>query len=92
MARLGHGGFSSRAGPAEKRRGGTFRTEEDGKKKKNLPLSVIARDAMELVHARKGRLVLGFSLLLVSRLAGLVLPGTSKILLDDVIGKTEQCR
>ena len=87
MARLGHGGFSSRAGRAEKRRGGTFRPEEDGKKKKSLPLSVIARDAMELVHARKGRLVLGFSLLLVSRLAGLVLPGTSKILLDDVIGK-----
>ena len=89
MARMGlmGGGFSSRSARAEKRRTGIPRPEEDGKKKKSLPLSVIARDALELVHARKGRLALGFGLLLVSRLCGLVLPGTTKILLDDVIGK-----
>jgi ABC-type multidrug transport system fused ATPase/permease subunit len=89
MARMGlmGGGFSSRSARAEKRRAGAPRPEEDGKKKKALPLSVIARDALELVHARKGRLALGFGLLLVSRLCGLVLPGTTKVLLDDVIGK-----
>jgi len=82
------GGFGSRAGRAEKRRGGIPRPDEDpGKKKKSLPFSVIARDAAELLHARKGRLALGLGLLLVSRVAGLVLPGTTKILLDDVIGK-----
>jgi subfamily B ATP-binding cassette protein MsbA len=48
---------------------------------------VIVRDAAELLHARKGRLALGLGLLLVSRIAGLVLPGTTKVLLDDVIGK-----
>ncbi len=84
------GGFSSRSSRAERRRGGAPRPEEDGKKKKSLPLSVLARDAMELVQARRGRLLLGFSLLLVSRLSGLVLPGVTKILLDDVIGKNRR--
>ena len=42
---------------------------------------------MELVQARRGRLALGFGLLVVSRLCGLVLPGVTKVLLDDVIGK-----
>ena len=64
-----------------------MRHEEDAKKKKSLPFSVLARDAMELVRARRGRLALGFWLLLISRLAGLVLPGVTKVLLDDVIGK-----
>ena len=89
MARVGlmGGGFNSRSSRAERRRGTPLRPEEDTKKKKSLPFSVIARDAVELLHARKGRLALGLGLLLVSRIAGLVLPGTTKILLDDVIGK-----
>jgi ABC-type multidrug transport system fused ATPase/permease subunit len=89
LARLGlaGGGFTSRSAKAERRRSGPPRPDEDAKKKKSLPFSVIARDAVELLHARKGRLALGLGLMLVSRLAGLVLPGTTKILLDDVIGK-----
>jgi ABC-type multidrug transport system fused ATPase/permease subunit len=89
MVKLGltGGGFSSRAARAERRRGGPVRPEEDAKKKKSLPLSVLVRDAIELVQARRGRLALGFGLLLVSRLSGLVLPGVTKVLLDDVIGK-----
>jgi subfamily B ATP-binding cassette protein MsbA len=51
---------------------------------------VLARDAMELVQARRGRLALGFGLLLISRLCGLVLPGVTKVLLDDVIGKNRR--
>jgi ABC-type multidrug transport system fused ATPase/permease subunit len=39
------------------------------------------------VAARKGRLLLGLAVLLVNRLAGLVLPGTTKWLLDEVVGK-----
>ena len=39
-----------------------------------------------LVWARRGRLALGFGLLLVSRLAGMVLPASTKILIDEVIG------
>ncbi len=88
MARLGltGGGLSSRASKAERRRP-SARADEDPSKKKSLPLSVILRDAAELLHARKGRLALGLGLLLLSKLAGLVLPGTTKFLLDDVIGK-----
>ena len=37
--------------------------------------------------ARRGRLALGLALMLVNRLSGLVLPATSKYLIDDVIGK-----
>ncbi len=88
MARLGltAGGLSSRASKAERRRP-SARPDEESSKKKSLPLSVILRDAAELLHARKGRLALGLGLLLLSKLAGLVLPGTTKFLLDDVIGK-----
>ncbi|HTR03725.1 MAG TPA: ABC transporter ATP-binding protein, partial [Thermoanaerobaculia bacterium] len=92
MARIGlvGGGLSSRQYRAERRRSGPPRPDEDVKKKKSLPLAVILRDAGELLHARRGRLVLGLGLLVLSRLAGLVLPGTTKILLDDVIGKGQR--
>ena len=88
MAKIGltAGGFASRASKAERRRGGTPRAE-DPAKKKAPELRVILRDAAELLRARKGRLSLGLGLLVLSRVAGLVLPGMSKILLDDVIGK-----
>jgi ABC-type multidrug transport system fused ATPase/permease subunit len=92
MAKLGlfGGGFSSRSSRAERRRAGPARPEEEAKKKKSIPLSVILRDAAELVQARKGRLAIGLCLMLLSRVAGLVLPGTSKILLDNVIGKGQR--
>ena len=44
-------------------------------------------DALDLVRARKGRLALGLGLMAINRLCGLVLPGTTKYLLDEVIGK-----
>jgi subfamily B ATP-binding cassette protein MsbA len=76
------GGISSREG---RRAGRRPSTEEH--KKKSPPLSIILQDARDLVSARKGRLAAGLGLLLVNRLAGLVLPGTTKFLLDEVIGK-----
>jgi len=92
MARIGlmGGGLSSREARAQRIRGGTPKADEGGKKKKSLPLSVILRDAAELLHARRGRLALGFALLAVSRICGLVLPGTTKFLLDNVIGKGQR--
>jgi ABC-type multidrug transport system fused ATPase/permease subunit len=44
-------------------------------------------EARELLWEHRHRLLLGFALLLLSRLAGFVLPASSKYLLDEVIGK-----
>ena len=40
-----------------------------------------------LVHPRRGLLAAGFVLMVVNRLTGLVLPASTKFLIDDVIGK-----
>src|SRR5499425_3110946 len=42
-----------------------------------------------LVHPRRGLLLLGFVLMAINRVAGLVLPGSTKYLVDDVIGKRQ---
>jgi ABC-type multidrug transport system fused ATPase/permease subunit len=44
-------------------------------------------EARRLVYEHRSRLALGLLLMLIGRLAGLVLPACSKILIDDVIGK-----
>ena len=46
-------------------------------------------EARALVWAHRKRLALGLALMLVNRLAGLVLPSTSKWLMDDVVGKQQ---
>ena len=40
-----------------------------------------------LLHDHRGKLAIGLSLMLVNRIVGFVLPYTSKILIDDVIGQ-----
>ncbi|MFN2386287.1 MAG: ABC transporter ATP-binding protein [Thermoanaerobaculia bacterium] len=80
------GGSPIGAPRGEGRRGSRGAVDEE-KKKPALPARVVLRDALELIQARKGRLALGFGLLLVNRLSGLVLPGVTKIVIDDVIGK-----
>ncbi|HEX2453857.1 MAG TPA: ABC transporter ATP-binding protein [Vicinamibacterales bacterium] len=57
--------------------------------KKKLTASAAWREARELMWARRSRLLLGLALMLVNRLSGLVLPATSKYLIDDVIGKSQ---
>jgi ABC-type multidrug transport system fused ATPase/permease subunit len=59
-------------------------TEE---KKRRLQLSDVTREARDLVWAHRRRLLLGSGLMMVNRLAGLVLPASSKYLVDDVLGK-----
>ena len=59
----------------------------EGPKKPKINYSNAWQEARQLILARSGRLTLGLALMLVSRIAGLVLPATSKFLIDDVIGK-----
>ena len=44
-------------------------------------------DVWFLIRPRRGVLALGFVLMAVNRVAGLVLPASSKFLIDDIIGK-----
>jgi subfamily B ATP-binding cassette protein MsbA len=43
----------------------------------------------ELIQPRKGILILGLLLVAINRVAGLILPGSSKYLFDNVIGKRQ---
>src|SRR5215207_1479802 len=61
--------------------------DRDKKPKKKLDAATVWREARTLIWARRGRIGLGLALMLVNRLAGLVLPATSKYLIDDVAGK-----
>lgn len=54
--------------------------------KQKPSLRNVWREAQDLVWAHRRRLSLGMALMIVNRLAGLVLPASSKYLIDDVIG------
>ena len=56
-------------------------------KKKSVSASAAWREARALLWSHRRRLLTGLMLMLVSRLAGLVLPASSKYLIDDVVGK-----
>jgi subfamily B ATP-binding cassette protein MsbA len=58
-------------------------------KRKKLEASVVWREAREIIWARRKRIALGAALMIVNRLAGLVLPGSSKFLIDRVIGESD---
>ncbi len=55
--------------------------------KKKPTASAAWREARELVWSHRRRLAIGLGLMLVSRLAGLVLPASSKWLIDEVVVK-----
>ncbi len=55
--------------------------------KKKVTLSAAWREARDLIWVHRRRLLIGLALMLVGRLAGLVLPTTSKFLIDDVLGQ-----
>ena len=57
----------------------------DPAQKKRVTASAAWREARELVWAHRRRLAIGLGLMLVSRLAGLVLPASSKWLIDEVV-------
>jgi ABC-type multidrug transport system fused ATPase/permease subunit len=55
--------------------------------KKKVDYSAVWREAREIIWARRRRLALGLGLMIINRLAGMVMPASSKWLIDDVIGK-----
>jgi ABC-type bacteriocin/lantibiotic exporter with double-glycine peptidase domain len=62
------------------------------KKKEKKPLSAeVWREARALIWAHRRHLGIGFVLMIISRLAGLVLPASTKFVVDDVLagGRTE---
>jgi subfamily B ATP-binding cassette protein MsbA len=56
-------------------------------KKKRITPASAWRDARELIWAHRYRLALGMLLMILNRVVGLVLPASSKYLIDDVILK-----
>jgi subfamily B ATP-binding cassette protein MsbA len=55
--------------------------------KKKVSAASAWREARELLYAHRKRLAIGLLLMLISRIAGLVLPASSKYVVDEVIGK-----
>ena len=60
--------------------------DSDPSRKKKITLSAARREAQELIWAHRQRLSIGLALMLISRLAQLVLPYSSKRVIDDVVG------
>src|SRR5262245_5608538 len=87
MALMRGGLGMPRSERARGRRMEAARTSTPAPPKRKFSASAAWREARALVLARKGRLSLGLMLMLVNRMVGLVLPATSKFLIDDVIGK-----
>jgi len=57
------------------------------KKKKPVRLTNAWREAKKLIIANRSRLALGALLMLINRLSGIVLPASSKYLIDEVVVK-----
>jgi ABC-type multidrug transport system fused ATPase/permease subunit len=59
------------------------------KRKKLTRLLAVLPDVWALVRPRRRLLALGFALMLVNRVAGLVLPGSTKFVIDNVITRKQ---
>jgi ATP-binding cassette, subfamily B, putative efflux pump len=71
--------------PSRGTRGATAPTSSVEKKKVDAKRAW--RETRDLMGRHKRSLAIGFAFMIVNRLAGLVLPASSKYLIDDVIGK-----
>ncbi|HXG90133.1 MAG TPA: ABC transporter ATP-binding protein [Vicinamibacterales bacterium] len=88
MALMRSAAPSMRSAERSSSRGGSaHRSADDAAGKKKVSASAAWREARELIHVHRKRLTIGLILMLISRLAGLVLPASSKYLVDEVIGK-----
>jgi ABC-type multidrug transport system fused ATPase/permease subunit len=58
--------------------------------KKPLTAAQVYRDLRDLIWPRRKLFVIGLALVFINRAAGLVLPGSTKFLIDDVVQKRQQ--
>ncbi len=63
-------------------------SHDESKKKKKVSLAAVRREAKRVIWEYRWRLALGLVLLVIGRLCGMVLPASSKFLIDEVIGKS----
>ncbi len=66
---------------------GGSRSATDAEPRKKLKLATVWTEARELIERNSGRLAIGLVLLMFNRAASLVLPASSKYLIDDVVAK-----
>src|SRR5690606_43819 len=59
--------------------------KSEKKKKKKVDLKVGLRESWALIKAHRKPLLLGFGLMIIGRLAALVLPASSKYVIDTVL-------
>jgi subfamily B ATP-binding cassette protein MsbA len=74
--------------PDQEKRGSTRKTAEPPKKKKPN-LRQVLPDVWELIRPRKWLIAFGLLLMAVNRVAGLVLPWSTRFVIDDVVVKKE---
>ena len=66
------------------------RTYSDDAPRRNLQASHVYRDLRELLWPRRYIFILGLILVFINRAAGLVLPGSTKYLIDDIVQKRRE--
>src|SRR5579884_3013828 len=85
-----------RLNPGLKRgEGRTHRTGEvvhSAKKPASERLRELWPDIWAMVRPRRGILLLGFGLIVISRLCGLVLPASTRFLIDDIMRKHDAAK
>lgn len=67
--------------------GNTPKVEAIDKSAKSARLRELLPHVWEFIKPRRGLLAMGFALMAVNRAAGLVLPASTKFLVDDILGK-----
>jgi ABC-type multidrug transport system fused ATPase/permease subunit len=77
---MGGGGGGARMGG-----GGLRSAGSDGKTRSNAGLLVLFREAWPFVRPQRWLLLFGFGLMAINRVAGLVLPGSTKYLVDNIM-------
>jgi len=84
----GHGEGGRRAG-ANRDSGPTFVTKLKPKKQGGERFRELWPDIREMIRPRRGIFALGFLLMVINRLCALVLPASTKYLIDNVVGKRQ---